>query len=264
MKNLYFLLLLLPANLLSQSFTSKQCTAIVDEGVLIYKLETANTFVSELMAEHFPSAPISGTLCYQNKKEITGIVWVEVGTKIIVSYTYHFPDPLLKENAQVENVERNATSTELQLIKAYQVTNQLLFHDDFFSAYNNINFTMDFLPTENQTRVILLSNTSIASTIIVGNDYEVSIGLNGEVLKKIKLHALNIMMDPDAIIDSGKKTVTLKAADGDADEMTSSLIATLLLNRSKFTWNEFDYASKKYLSTFNIDTQQLNITDVKQ
>lgn len=261
MKNLIAILMLLPMFSLAQTFNEKQCAAIVDEGLLLYKFETANTYTAELMAEHFPNAVFTGMLSYSGKKEITSIAWVEVGSKIIVSYTWHFPDPLLKENAKVENIERNATALELQLIKAYDVTHALLLNDPMFTAYNNINFSVDLIAGEKQTTAFVLSGTSIEGKIPLGNDYQISIGLNGEILYKFKLHSLQVMSNSDGVSDLGKTTATFKANDDESLEITSSMIATLLLYQKQINWNEFDYISKKNLSVFNLNTQQLTITD---
>ena len=261
MKWFAFLFLLIPVSVFAQS-NSKELQPIIDEGILIYKLETASTYAAELMADKFPSAASSGFLSYAEKKEIKNIVWVEVNQKIIVTHTFHFPDPLLKENASVENVERSANEKELQLINAYKLANLLLLHDPMFSQYNNINFSINLLPEENQTRVEILSGTSILKKIPLGNNYELLLGLNGEVLSKLKLNTLHVMSDDDMVTDSGKSVVTLKGGNDECKTINSSIIATILLYHDQISWNEFDYVTEKNISIYNLDEQTLTISSL--
>ena len=245
------------------SFGQQRRTAnrILEEGILLYRLEKASWRSTRFFLDNFPHKTdfIGGYVSYPkgNSQVVTVFFDRDNPSRILARFEF---DGIQQNPARIDTLNQTASSEEMDLITLRLDAVQRVFGDEsgFFRFYETTNF--NFIPLiENRTRrVFILTAPLIPNLVLIGNDYLLTYNRRNEFVRKERLHNSLLQFqgksgDPENPITSTFHSHVL------SDLITSTDIATLLLYRDFVEWNYHSVISRRYVSIFNLTTGNLTI-----
>jgi len=258
MRNLLFLLLLLSINAFSKEIDSEK---ILNEGKLLYRLEKASWYGTDLFLEKFPSKrdSIGGYLSYVSDNKVINIFFSRFDASHIFA-RFQF-DSLPKPNPiQIDTLSSIATALEKDLIQIRQDALEKITSnaDNFFKFYKNISLNPIPIIRDNDRKVYVISGTSVNGIVPLGNDYLFRYNNKNSFISKEKIHNSLIQLQTKSDSTNNPILVTMHShVISECIDPTD--ICTLLLYKDFVDWNQHYVISKKFVSIFEMKKETLTI-----
>jgi hypothetical protein len=259
MRNLIFLLFLfLSINAYSKEIDSEK---ILNEGKLLYRLEKASWYGTDLFLEKFPSKrdSIGGYLSYVSGNKVINIFFSRFDASHIFA-RFQF-DSLPKPNPiEIDTSSSVATAQERDLIQIrLDALDRLTKNEDsFFKFYKNVSFNPIPVITENERKVYIISGTNVNGLVLIGNDYLLNYDDNNNFISKKKIHNSLIQLQSKLDSKNGPIVATMHSHVL-SDFIDPTDICTLLLYKDFVDWNQHYVISEKYVSIFDMKKETLTI-----
>ena len=257
-KNHYMrMLLLVPLLFLNFCFGQTK-EEILEEGKLLYRLEKASWYGTDVLLESFPhKMDVGGYLSYVNEKnQVVNIFWKRnEPSHILVRFEF---DSLPQKNPiRIDTLNHIATQKEKDLIAIRLDANQRISknEDSFFTFYKNTSFNLIPLIHKGEKKVFILTGPKGSNVVIIGNDYLLTYNKKNKLVQKEKLH--NSMLQYPWKSDEGI-TFTFHSHIL-SDLITSTDICTLLLYKDFVEWKQHYVISEKYVSIFDLEKEILAV-----
>lgn len=227
----------------------KSRIAILEEGLLLYKLEKASWHGTDILV-HDNSAlinQIAGYLSYVESDTTKTIFWNKTD-QIILTVSF---DSIPNEKSGIANTQvRIPTTKETDLIALRNAAFEKLSknEDKFFTFYERTNPNLIPLITPKE-RIVFILTGSTEKQLCIGNDYKLWFNDKNKVTKKAQLHKSLI---PIGAEDNSVGTYHSHIL-ADQPFMTSTDICTFLLYKDILHMSKHTVVSDKYTSIFDTD-----------
>lgn len=207
---------------------------------------------------------IGGYLSYENEENKINTIFFSRfdSNKILVRYEF---DSLPKTKPiKIDSTNHMASHLEKSLIKIRQDAKDRTYsnEDKFFSFYENT--ALNFIPVinENGRNVFVLTGPQVSGVVLIGNDYKLEYNKKNEFVKKMKIHNSILQFpyksdDPENKLESTFQSLVL------SKYINSTDICTLLLYKDYVEWKQHYAMSKKYVSIFDLEKENLLIITKK-
>jgi hypothetical protein len=262
MRNLLFLLLLLSINAYSKGIDSEK---ILNEGKLLYRLEKASWYGTDLFLEKFPAKrdSLGGYLSYVSDNKVINIFFSRFDVSHIFA-RFQFDSLPIPYPIQIDTLSSRATSLESDLIQIRQDALEKINSnsDNFFKFYKNISFNTIPIITDNDRKVYVISGTSVNGIVPIGNDYLFRYDNKNNFISKEKIHKSLIQLPAKSDSANNPIMVTMHSH-VISDYIDPTDICTLLLYKDLVDWNQHYVMSKNFVSIFDMKKETLTIISMK-
>lgn len=263
-KTLTIILTLLTLSVFGQKNPTEEAQPIVVEGKLLYKSEMASWYGTDLFLENYKNRDNIGGYFSYTDNDISKCIFFSKSDKPKVIGTISFDSTYNVRTAKTDLSERDFTSNENDLYVIRKIALSVANSDTLFKTYKNTN--LNFIPLINgkEKKVYVLTGPQQNGVVIFGNDYLLTFDTNNKLTLKKQLHK-NIIP-----INFGGKELEGKQIEGavhshlpeTGDFITATDICTLMLYEKFAKWKTHQVVSKKYLNTWNCETDQLTIIPI--
>jgi len=264
MQKIIILLLIISSSLTFSQ--NKESEKILNEGKLLFRLEKGSWYGTDDMLARFKSKKdsIGGYLSYENEDNKINTIFFSRfdSNKILVRYEF---DSLPKTKPiKIDSTNHIASKLEKSLIKVRKDAQKRAYSnkDKFFNFYENT--ALNFIPVINEkdSNVFVLTGPQIPGVVLIGNDYKLEYNKKGEFVKKIKIHNSILQFpyksdNPENKLESTFQSLVLSKF------INSTDICTLLLYKDYVEWKQHYAMSKKYVSIFDLEKENLLIITKK-
>jgi hypothetical protein len=264
MQKIIILLLIISSSLTYSQ--NKESEKILNEGKLLFRLEKGSWYGTDDMLARFKSKKdsIGGYLSYENEDNKINTIFFSRfdSNKILVRYEF---DSLPKTKPiKIDSTNHIASKLEKSLIKVRKDAQKRAYSnkDQFFNFYENT--ALNFIPVINEkdSNVFVLTGPQISGVVLIGNDYKLEYNKKGEFVKKIKIHNSILQFpyksdNPENKLESTFQSLVLSKF------INSTDICTLLLYKDYVEWKQHYAISKKYVSIFDLEKENLLIITKK-
>lgn len=264
MQKIIILLLIISSSLTYSQ--NKESEKILNEGKLLFRLEKGSWYGTDDMLARFKSKKdsIGGYLSYENEDNKINTIFFSRfdSNKILVRYEF---DSLPKTKPiKIDSTNHIASKLEKSLIKVWKDAQKRAYSnkDQFFNFYENT--ALNFIPVINEkdSNVFVLTGPQISGVVLIGNDYKLEYNKKGEFVKKIKIHNSILQFpyksdNPENKLESTFQSLVLSKF------INSTDICTLLLYKDYVEWKQHYAISKKYVSIFDLEKENLLIITKK-
>lgn len=265
MQKIIILLLIISSSLTFSQ--NKESEKILNEGKLLFRLEKGSWYGTDDMMARFKSKKdsIGGYLSYENEDNKINTIFFSRfdSNKILVRYEF---DSLPKTKPiKIDSTNHIASKLEKSLIKVRKDAQKRAYSnkDKFFNFYENT--ALNFIPVINEkdSNVFVLTGPQISGVVLIGNDYKLEYNKKGEFVKKIKIHNSILQFpyksdNPENKLESTFQSLVLSKF------INSTDICTLLLYKDYVEWKQHYAMSKKYVSIFDLEKENLLIITKKE
>ena len=252
-----FLIFTAVVTMTTSSFGQKS-NEILEEGKLLYRLEKASWYGTDVFLEKFAHKRdiAGGYLSYLNENNQVVNIFFERNNPSRILVRFEF-ESLPQENpTKIDTLNLKITQQEKDLIAIRQDAIQQISknEDDFFTFYNNTSFNPIPLIHKGKKRVFVLTGPKVSDIVILGNDYLLTYDKKNKCIKKEKIH--NSLIQLPYKSDEVKMTATVHSH-VISDLITSTDICTLLLYKDYVEWKQHYVISKKNVSIFDLEKETL-------
>lgn len=261
-KLLLILLTLLSLNSFGQNDLKTQTELIVDEGKRLYKSEMASWYGTDLFLEnHKDRTDIGGYFSY-TIDGISKCIFFSKTDRPKVIGTIAFDSSFSTQSAKIDLTERDFTSSENDLYKIRKIALEKLNTDTLFKKYNNTDLNIIPMIYNNERKVFVLTGPKQNGVVIFGNDYLLTFDNDNNITNAKRLHK-NII--PIAFGDKQKEVVSTMHSHlpETGDFITPTDICTLMLYEKFAKWKKHNVVSKRYLSSWNCETDELDVISME-
>lgn len=258
MKNV-FVIFLSVFTLTTFSFGQK-ADKILEEGKLLYRLEKASWYGTDVFLDKYALKRdiAGGYLSYLNENNQVVNIFFEKDNPFRILVRFEF-DNMPQENlTKIDTINQIATQQEMELIIIRQDAIRQVSEnkDDFFTFYENTSLNFIPLVRNGKKQVFILTGSKVSNAVNIGNDYLLTYNKKNKLIKKKKLHNTLLQFqgksdDPENPIVSTHHSHVL------SDIITSTDICTLLLYKDFIEWKQHYVISKKYVSIFDLEKENL-------
>ena len=233
---------------------------ILEEGKLLYRLEKASWYGTDVFLEKFAHKRdiAGGYLSYLNENNQVVNIFFERDNPSRILVRFKFESLPQKNPTRIDTTNQIATQQEMDLIAIRQdAVRQMSENEDrFFSFYENTSLNFIPLIRNGKRQVFILTGPQVSNVVIIGNDYLLTYNKKNKLTKKEKLHNTLLQFqgksdDPEKPIVSTHHSHIL------SDLITSTDICTLLLYKDFVEWKQHYVISKKYVSIFDLEKENL-------
>ncbi len=248
-------------NAIAQDNLTAQAKPIVEEGKRLYRSEMASWYGTDIFVEKYPNKEnIGGYLSYMDA-DVAKCIFFSNATVPKVIGTISFDRTYDTKTAKADLAEREFTSTEKELYTIRKKAYEEIQTDTLFKSYNNTNFNLIPLISNNEKKVYVLTGTSRNDVVILGNDYLLTFDKENNVASKKQLHRNIIPVDYGDEKNKDKNVVGAMHSHlpETGDFITATDICTLMLYEKIAKWKSHNVVSKNYLNIWNCETDQLTV-----
>ena len=200
---------------------------------------------------------VGGYLAYPNAGK-TAVVYFSKGDKPMIIGTLLFDG--VEKNLATNVKERAMTRQEKDLWMMRSAALAQTVHDTSIMKYKNTQFVATPVIEKGIKKVYLLTGTDLGGVLVMGNDYVLDCNSDNSIKEVHKLHKgiviANFMGDAS---DNAQKRQH-EHGGWESPYMTTTDIATMMLNEHFTKWDRYTVTSKDYTSVWNIKTDKLTIT----
>ncbi|MFW5804614.1 MAG: hypothetical protein ACOCWG_05235 [bacterium] len=238
---------------------------ILAEGKLLYRLEKASWKGTDDFLSRFPDKRnlIGGYLSYESDShKIANIFFSSVNNdSLLVRYLF---DSIPDSPLQIDTINLKITEHEKDLIEIRQDAIQRISNnsDNFFTFYKNTSLNPIPLITNKEKRVFILTGPQISNVVIIGNDYLLEYDKQNKLKDKIQIHQ-SLLQYPYKSDDPENKLESTYHSHVVSEYINSTDICTLLLYKDYVEWKQHYVMSKKYVSIFDMEKENLVIITKK-
>ena len=238
--------------------TQQRANQILEEGILLYRLEKAAWYGTDFFRENFPHKKdfVGGYVSYINENNQVVNVFFERENPSHIIARLKFETFPQENPIGIDTLNQVATQKEMDLIAmrqdAIQRVNQ---NRDFFIFYENTSFNFIPLIQGKQRRVFILTAPTIPDVVLIGNDYLLTYNNRNRFTRKERIHnsLIQFQVEGEATFHSHVLSHLI----------TSTDICTLLLYRDFVEWDKHYVISEKYVSIFCLKTKGLAVMTTK-
>lgn len=245
---------------------SQNTKKIENEGILLYRLEKASWYASDLLMDTYDLLIDSagGYVSYVNDNDevVTVIYDKKDPSLILLRFTFDkIPQP---EPKNTEPIPSEATPIEKDLISIRQLVMKEMESnlDNFFRFYKKTQPNVIPLITKRSRKAFVLTGTTEPNTLLIGNDYELIFSKKNKIKKKRILHKSLISYEFKS--SAGEPLVSTMHSHVITELITATDICTLLLYKNFLEWDKHYVFGKKYISLFDLKTETLIILKKKE
>jgi len=251
--------LIIVFTIISFSFGQKT-EKILEEGKLLYRLEKASWNGTDFFLEKFSHKinDVGGYLSYLDENNQLINIFFKRDNPLHILVRFEFENLHQKNPIRIDTLNHIATQQEADLIAIRQDANEKISEnkDAFFSFYDNTSLNLIPLIHKGEKRVFILTGPKVSNVVIIGNDYLLTYNNKNKLVKKEKLHNSLLQFlyksdDPENKMESTVHSHILSSY------ITSTDICTLLLYKDYVEWNQHYVISKKYVSIFDLEKENL-------
>lgn len=252
-------------SLTSISF-GQETDKILEEGKLLYRLEKASWYGTDDFLARFSNKrdSIGGYLSYVDDKNQVVNIFLKKGNPYHILVRYHFDSIPETKPIMIDSLNYVATQTEIDLITIRQDAVQQISDnsDNFFTFYKNTSLNPIPLINKKEKKVFILTGPQISNLVIIGNDYLLTYDNKNRFVKKEKIHQ-SMLQYPYKSDKSENKLESTYHSHILSDCISSTDICTLLLYKDYVEWKQHYVISKKYVSIFDLEKENLVIITKK-
>ncbi|HEX6431714.1 MAG TPA: hypothetical protein VF008_28685 [Niastella sp.] len=246
---------------IGQVNTLKIADSISKEGKKLYKSEIASWYGTDIFIDRFKNeaSNIGGYFSYSDKSNETCLFFSK-GDNPQVLGTVNFDSTNNLEKVIVDGTKRKFSEHENDIYLIRKAALDEIEKDtSFFKTYNNTNLNLIPFVEGEEKRVYVLTGTSRANTIIIGNDYLLNFDKDNILISKKKLHAniLTLKYAEEGKVNKEGSVHTHLPETG--AYMTATDICTFMLYEKIAGWKQQLVISEKYMSIWNCETDRLII-----
>jgi hypothetical protein len=256
-----FTLLLVYISVFAQTNLDSISQSILHDGKTLYELENAAWTGTGILIGGYNTDIVDGHLSYKHNNDYHTIFFTYEKDSIKVLYTFDYGYPITTENAKLSTEKRNPSAHESILLKVRDtVINQIITDTAFYKFYPLFMFNMGIVERSFGFSVYAFSRTMMSGKIPLGNDYLLTFDPEGNFVDRDQLHLGLVLVSQSATIETESFYGTEhEHGQFESPFITPTDIATLLQYRERIDWYDHRVKSDKYISYFNIKTEQLEI-----
>ncbi len=254
-------ILILIAICISSIAYGQNSDEILAEGKLLYRLEKASWNGTDDFLSRFPDKrnSIGGYLSYESDShEIMTIFFSrENNDSLLVRYQF---DSIPNTPLEIDTLNLRVTSLEKDLIEIRQDAIKRISSnsDNFFTFYKNTALNPIPLIQGKERKVFVLTGPQVSNLVIIRNDYLLEYDKKNSLKNKIQIHK-SLLQYPYKSDDPKNKLESTYHSHVVSDYINSTDICTLLLYKDYVEWKQHYVMSKKYVSIFDMEKDNLAI-----
>lgn len=261
MKAFTLILSFLAIHAFGQKELNEKSKSIVKEGKLLYQSEMASWYGTDLFMEKYKEkSNIGGYFSYTENETSKCIFFSKTAAPKVIG-TISFDSTYNIKTAGYNLIERDFTKNENDLYEIRKLALSEIQSDTLFKSYNNSNLNLIPLISGNEKKVYVLTGPKNNGVVIFGNDYLLTFDINNKLTLKKSLHKNIIPIEFGGKLEEGKvvESTIHSHLPETGDFITPTDVCTLMLY-GKFTkWKTHNVVSKKYISIWNCEKNELFI-----
>jgi hypothetical protein len=259
-KLILILTLLFLVNNIHAQDLDKLSKQVLNEGLELYKLESANRMAMQNITDRAIASSASGEISYKDSNNLHVILWKAGIDKPAVIQCFTFSDTVDKTHLIIDTKERDASELETWLISISNSLNTLFLKDTMFKYYDHVSFFTDYIVHQKTVDAYVMSSSEVRGAIVLGNDYKITFDENAKAIAKQKIHSEISSIN---YVDFKKDGISIAAfhhhTNSDPPFITSTDVCNALLQKPESYLQELVVGSAKYTSVFDLDNLQLQI-----
>jgi hypothetical protein len=236
----------------------RQAKDVVEEGKILYRLEMASWYGSDVFMEKFPNKTknIGGYISYIDKNIAKCVFFSKDATPKtlgIISFdsTYNVKKVIIDETER----DLSAIENDLYQIRAKTLERINSGTDTIFKFYKKSNYNIIPLIKNNQKKVFILTGTTENGKAIIGNDYLLTFDKKNNILSTERLHNSLLYFETNNDSVGGAHN----HLNGKSELITSTDICTLMLYSRFSNWENHYVISKDYVSIWDCKKNELKV-----
>lgn len=244
---------------------SRIIDSIVDEGHLLYRLEMASWYGTELiLKKHKEQAQkIGGSFSYEINNTVNCVFFSrEEAPKVIAAISFDTSFNTAKATVNVR--ERAFTQYELNVYTIRKLALEEIDKDSLFSIYENTSFNVIPIVDSSYRKVYVTTSPEVKGVVLFGNDYLLQFNHEDSLLSKRSLHGNMIP------VDFGKDTdpeliETFHVHTPEAGKYISPTDICALMLYGRFAkWKQHMVMSKTHVSLWDMENNDLIVLTKEQ
>ena len=261
---LSLLLTFIALNVFGQKNQEQQVARIVEEGKQLYKTEMASWYGTDLFLESYKNRENIGGYFSYTENELAKCIFYSKAANPNVIGTISFDSTYSLDLAQIDLNERNFSKMENDLyeIRKRAVEEMNTNQGGFFKFYQNTSPNIIPLINGSEKKVYVLTGPKKSDVVIFGNDYLLTFDQNNNLVSKKELHQ-NIIPISYSNTTEGEVVEMHTHLPETGELITATDVCTLMLYEKFANWTTHNVVSKKYLSIWNCQTDELVILPMK-
>jgi len=251
-------------NVFGQKNQEEQVARIVEEGKQLYKTEMASWYGTDLFLANYKNRENIGGYFSYTENELAKCIFYSKAANPNVIGTISFDSTYSLDLAQTDLNERNFSKMENDLyeIRKRAVEEMNTNQGGFFKFYQNTSPNIIPLINGSEKKVYILTGPKKNDVVIFGNDYLLTFDQNNNLVSKKQLHQ-NIIPISYSNVTEGEVVEMHTHLPETGELITATDICTLMLYEKFANWTTHNVVSKKYLSIWNCQTDELVILPMK-
>ena len=232
----------------AQDLLKAELKPVVTEGILIYKIATANKLGSKLFPlKYSGKEKAAGYVSYSDADQFKTIVY-SGGEKPKALGSFTFNEKLEESKAVFDPSTRELSGEEAELMRLQNAAFKESSDVSSYQVPSNAKLTPVVIRSNDERKVFLITESTSVGTVFFGNDYILNFDAKYNLADKQPLHKNMSVVnyDPEAGSANDKESShTMVAAKSDL--VTSTDVAVLLLCESATKWTHHSFISENYI-----------------
>ncbi|MFR9166203.1 MAG: hypothetical protein ACLVKO_08325 [Dysgonomonas sp.] len=234
----------------------KVAKGIADEGKILYRLEMASWYGTDIFLEHYNNqSDIGGYFSYIQGDSAKCIFFSREENPIMLGIVT-FDSTYTINKASIELKTRAFNDYENHLFQIRQKALTEIYSDSLFLTYLNTDLNLIPLMYKGERKVYVLTGPKESGVVIFGNDYLLTFDENNNLQSKKMLHR-NII--PIRYNDESQNVTMHSHLPETGDFITPTDICTLMLYEKFAGWKRHLVISENYVSIWDCDSNKLII-----
>lgn len=238
---------------------------ILDEASALYHREAASWHATDILTAKYANLmkDLGGYLSYQDGEQYATIFWDRKDQDLII-LKISFEDTSDPNSATITQ-DIQASTAEKDLIGLQIVAREVVETnaDQFFKSYQHSSLNLIPIIEDKVRKVVILCGPSINGVVIFGNDYEMTFDQNNKLTSKKKLHSSLVDLDTQPTNKERENVSFHTHLKKHSPFITPTDICTLMLYAHLTDWKQHIVTSKKYVSIWDLENQELGIITQK-
>lgn len=263
-KTIAFIFTILVLGVFGQKNPSDLARPIVEEGKLLYRSEMASWYGTDVfLANYKDRANIGGYFSY-TANDTSKCVFFSKSEKPLVIGTISFDTTYNVKSAKVDLSERKFSKNENELYLIRKAAFAEMSSDTIFKTYNNTQLNLIPLINGKDKKVYVLTGPQQSGVVIFGNDYLLTFNKDNKHIHTKQLHKniIPISYGNEEGNDLKAESTIHSHLPETGDFITATDICTLMLYEKFAKWKTHNVVSKKYLNSWNCETNELTIIPI--
>lgn len=262
----YVLALVFISISLGLSASKPNTKKVLEEGKYLYTLEKASWISTDHFLRAFPEKTdsVTGYFSYRSGEYLYTVFYYKFqDIKPLARYRFLYDNPVeiigIPETKRVELTDLEVDYITIRQNAAERILSN---KEGYFTIYENIGLNLIPVINGDERKVYILSGSKTDGYLFLGNDYLLSYNQNNKFRGVERIHKSIIKLPTKRGIDKSVKATMHSHLLSDIIDATD--ICTLLLYRDFVDWDLHYVIGKKYVSIFNLRTEELAIMKTKK